>query len=99
MPVRIIGLADTFDAMSSERPYRERISLGSTLNEIVRLTPQKFDPNAVQGLLLQIRRDTVGSNRTAFLEARLAESIAATDIDHLAATLQHKVTHGRLTLV
>jgi putative nucleotidyltransferase with HDIG domain len=99
MPVRIIGLADTFDAMSSERPYRDRISLGSTLNEIVRLTPQKFDPNAVQGLLLQIRRDTVGSNRTQFLEGRLAESIAATDIDHLAATLQHKVTHGRLTLV
>ena len=65
MPVRIIGLADTFDAMTSERPYREPLSVGSTLSEIVRLTPQKFDPNAVQGLLLQIRRDAVGSNRAA----------------------------------
>lgn len=98
MPVRIIGLADTFDAMTSERPYRERISLGGTLSEIVRLTPQKFDPNAVQGLLLQIRRDTVGSNRAAFLEEHMAESIAATDIDQLAATLQHKMSHGRLYL-
>ncbi len=98
MPVRIIGLADTFDAMTSERPYRERISFGSTLNEIVRLTPQKFDPAAVQGLLLQIRRDAVGSNRTPFLEAHMSENIAATDIDHLAATLQHKVSHGRLFL-
>ena len=33
MPVRIIGLADTFDAMTSERPYRESLSLGSTLSE------------------------------------------------------------------
>ncbi len=98
MPVRIIGLADTFDAMTSERPYRERMSFGSTLNEIVRLTPQKFDPAAVQGLLLQIRRDAVGSNRTPFLEAHMSENIAATDIDHLAATLQHKVSHGRLFL-
>ena len=98
MPVRIVGLADTFDAMTSERPYREPISLGATLSEIVRLTPQKFDPNAVQGLLLQVRRDTVGSNRVPFLEGRTAESIGTADIDQLAASLQHKLNHGRLYL-
>jgi putative nucleotidyltransferase with HDIG domain len=98
MPVRIIALADTFDAMTSERPYRERMSFGTTLNEIVRLTPQKFDSNAVQALLLQIRRDTIGSNRTPFLEERMSENIAASDIDHLAANLQHKMNHGRLFL-
>jgi putative nucleotidyltransferase with HDIG domain len=98
MPVRIVGLADTFDAMTSERPYRERLSLGSTLNEIVRLTPQKFDPNAVHALLLQIRRDTVGSNRSPFLQDRMGGDIAASDIDQLAAGLQHKMNHGRLYL-
>ena len=98
MPVRIIGLADTFDAMTSERPYREPLSVGSTLSEIVRLTPQKFDPNAVQGLLLQIRRDAVGSNRVPFFEDRAAVNIAAGDIDQLAAALQHKLSHGRLYL-
>jgi putative nucleotidyltransferase with HDIG domain len=98
MPVRIIGLADTFDAMTSERPYRESLSVGSTLSEIVRLTPQKFDPNAVQGLLLQIRRDAVGSNRISFFEDRTAVNIAAGDVDQLAATLQHKISHGRLYL-
>jgi putative nucleotidyltransferase with HDIG domain len=98
MPVRIVGLADTFDAMTSERPYRERLSLGSTLNEIVRLTPQKFDPNAVHALLLQVRRDTVGSNRTPFLQDRTGGDIAASDIDQLAASLQHKMNHGRLYL-
>ena len=96
--VRIVGLADTFDAMTSERPYRERLSLGSTLNEIVRLTPQKFDPNAVHALLLQVRRDTVGSNRTPFLHDLMGADIAAADVDQLAAALQHKMSHGRLFL-
>ncbi|HXM21365.1 MAG TPA: HD domain-containing phosphohydrolase [Terriglobales bacterium] len=98
MQVRIVGLADTFDAMTSERPYRERISLGSTLSEIVRLTPQKFDPNAVHALLLQVRRDTVGSNRSPFLQDRMGGDIAAADVDQLAASLQHKISHGRLYL-
>ena len=98
MAVRIIGLADTFDAMNSERPYRERLSFGGVLAEIVRMAPLKFDPNAVQALLLQVRRDTVGSNRTPFLEGRLAGTIAATDIDHMAASLQHRMSNGRLYL-
>ena len=98
MAVRIVGLADTFDAMISERPYREPLSVGGTLSEIVRLTPQKYDPNAVQGLLLQVRRDAVGSNRAPFLENRAGLSIAPPDVDHLAATLQHKLSSGRLYL-
>ena len=98
MPVRIIALADTFDAMTSERPYREPLSVGSTLSEIVRLSPQKFDPTAVQGLLVQIRRDAVGSNRAPFLTDRMSVNIAPADVDQLAASLQHKITHGRLYL-
>jgi putative nucleotidyltransferase with HDIG domain len=98
MPVRIVGLADTFDAMTSERPYREPLSVGGTLSEIVRLTPLKYDPDAVQGLLLQLRRDAVGSNRTPFIENPAALNIAPSDIDHLAASLQHKINRGRMYL-
>jgi putative nucleotidyltransferase with HDIG domain len=91
---RIIGLADTFDAMTSPRPYRERMSLGTTLNDILRNTPNKFDPVAVQALLVQLRRDAVGSNRTPFLEGSTGH-LAPADIDHLAANLQHKISNGR----
>jgi putative nucleotidyltransferase with HDIG domain len=97
MQARIVGLADTFDAMTSPRPYRERISLGTTLSEIVRNTPHKFDPATVQALLVQLRRDAVGTNRSPFLESS-AGHLAATDIDHLAANLQHKISSGRLYL-
>jgi putative nucleotidyltransferase with HDIG domain len=95
MAVRIIGLADTFDAMTSARPYREPLSVGSALSELVRMAPQKYDPNVVQGLLIQVRRDAVGSNRVPLLADRGSVNIAAGDIDHLAATLQHKVARGK----
>jgi putative nucleotidyltransferase with HDIG domain len=95
LPVRVISVADTFDAMTSDRPYRHQLSVGETLAEIVRLTPIKFDPAAVQALLVQVRRDAVGSNKTRFLDNRLVCNIAPTDVDTMAATLQHKLTSGR----
>jgi putative nucleotidyltransferase with HDIG domain len=98
LPVRIIGLADTFDAMTSERPYREPLSIGGTLSELVRLSPQKYDPQAVQALLIQVRRDAVGSSSSPLLEDRATVNIAPGDIDHLAATLQHKLSRNRTYL-
>jgi putative nucleotidyltransferase with HDIG domain len=97
MAVRIVGLADSFDAMTSARPYRAPLSVGSALSDLVRMAPQKFDPEVVQGLLIQVRRDAVGSNRSPLLEG-MPVNIAATDIDHLAATLQHKATRNRAIL-
>jgi putative nucleotidyltransferase with HDIG domain len=98
VPVRIVGLADTFDAMTSTRPYRQPYSVGAALSELVRMAPQKYDPNVVHALLIQMRRDAIGSNRTPLLADRMTVNIAASDIDHLAATLQHKVSHGKLYL-
>jgi putative nucleotidyltransferase with HDIG domain len=97
MAVRIVGLADSFDAMTSARPYRAPLSVGSALSDLVRMTPQKFDPNVVQGLLIQVRREAVGSNRTPLLDA-MPINISASDIDQLAATLQHKATRNKAYL-
>jgi putative nucleotidyltransferase with HDIG domain len=96
--VRIVGVADTFDAMTSARPYREPLSVGAALSEIVRLAPLKYDPAAVQGLLVQVRRDAVGSNRVHFLEDGLQCNISPSDVDQLASTLQHRITQGRTYL-
>jgi putative nucleotidyltransferase with HDIG domain len=97
MAVRIMGLADSFDAMTSVRPYRAPLSVGSALSDLVRMTPERYDPNVVQGLLIQVRRDVVGSSRIPLLDA-ISVNIAAADIDHLAATLQHKVSRGKTYL-
>ncbi|HZE26467.1 MAG TPA: HD domain-containing phosphohydrolase [Terriglobales bacterium] len=98
LSARIIGLADTFDAMTSARPYREPMSVGGTLSELVRLAPQKYDPSAVQALLIQVRREAVGSSRAPLLDDRIALNIAPTDIDQLAASLQHRISRGRTFL-
>jgi putative nucleotidyltransferase with HDIG domain len=95
-PVRIIGLADTFDAMTSERPYRHSHSVGEALSEIIRQTPTKFDPTAVQSLLIQVRREAAGSIKNKFLDDRTICNIAPTDIDALAAMLNHRLTNGRV---
>jgi putative nucleotidyltransferase with HDIG domain len=95
-PVRIIGLADTFDAMTSERPYRHSHSVGEALSEIIRQTPSKFDPVAVQALLIQVRREAVGTGKTKFLDDRIVCNIAPGDVDVLASMLNHRLTNGRI---
>ena len=96
LPARITAVADSFDAMTSERPYRPIMSVGEALSEIVRIAPLKFDTNAVQSLLVQIRRDAVGRRDNRFLDDRVVCNIAPTDIDVLASALNHKITHGRI---
>ena len=92
--VRIIALADTFDAMTTERPYRDRLTIGSALQDLIRMTPEKYDPAALQALLIQVRRDAVGSNRIPVFESEVM-NVSAADVDQLAATLQHRASQGR----
>ncbi|HEY6302673.1 MAG TPA: HD domain-containing phosphohydrolase [Terriglobales bacterium] len=96
-PVRIVALAESFDAMTSERPYRERLSLGSALQELIRMTPQKYDPQALQALLIQVRRDAVGSNRICLLDPDVMH-LSAVDVDQLASSLQHRISQNRAFL-
>lgn len=95
IPARIIAVADTFDAMTSQRPWREPLTAGAALTELVRLTPVKFDANAVHALIVQVRRDAVGSHTVPFLDEHVICNIGPSDIDHIAATLHHKVTSNR----
>jgi len=95
--VRIIALADTFDAMTSERPYRQRLSIGAALQELIRVSPEKYDAQSLQALLIQVRRDTVGSNRIPLLDPEMM-SLSATDVDQLASTLQHRLNNNKLYL-
>jgi putative nucleotidyltransferase with HDIG domain len=97
LPVRIIGLADSFDAMISPRPYRESMSVASALQELIRQAPAKYDPQALQALLIQVRRDAVGSNRVPVLEPNTV-NLSPADIDQLASTLQRRITHDKMYL-
>jgi putative nucleotidyltransferase with HDIG domain len=95
--VRIVALAETFDAMTNERPYRERMTVGTALLELIRMTPEKYDPQALQALLIQVRRDAVGTNRIPMLDPELM-NLSPVDVDQLASTLQHKISRDKLFL-
>ena len=45
---RIVGLADAYDAMSVERPYRGKLKSKDAIEEIKKLAGSQFDPTLVQ---------------------------------------------------
>ncbi len=49
---RIFVLADTFDAMTSDRPYRKALTVDAAREEIIRCSGTQFDPRCVQAFLL-----------------------------------------------
>jgi putative two-component system response regulator len=48
---RILAVADTFDALTSDRPYRAAMSTEEALAEIKRCSGTQFDPTVVDALL------------------------------------------------
>ena len=44
MGARILAVADAFDAMTSDRPYRSAMTIDRSLEEIRRCTGTQFDP-------------------------------------------------------
>ena len=61
------------------------------------MTPQKYDPQALQALLIQVRRDAVGSNRIPILEPDQM-NLSPSEVDQLASTLQHRITQAKTYL-
>ena len=51
LTARLIAVADAFDAMTSDRPYRKALSYKVALNELKAQAGSQFDPDAVDVLL------------------------------------------------
>jgi putative two-component system response regulator len=48
---RIVAVLDTFDAMTSDRPYRKALPVERAVAELKRFTHQQFDPHVVDAFL------------------------------------------------
>jgi putative nucleotidyltransferase with HDIG domain len=92
--VRIIAVADTFDAMTSDRPYRKTMALEEALCEMVRIAPGRLDPDAVHSLLTLVRAEVAGKGKR-FLDPQVACDINPVVIERLTAELKLKTTRGR----
>ncbi|HLG11908.1 MAG TPA: HD-GYP domain-containing protein [Dehalococcoidia bacterium] len=64
---RIFSVVDTFDSMTSDRPYRLAMKTQDALNEILRCSGTQFDPMVVEAFLdtyekwVQEREEMIGS--------------------------------------
>jgi len=54
---RIIGVADAFDAMTTQRPYNEPLSFKDALEEVQASKGKQFDPDVVDALASMINRN------------------------------------------
>ena len=54
---RIVCVADSFDAMTSDRAYRPRFSVALALEEMQRCKGSQFDPEIVDAFLLAIKNN------------------------------------------
>ncbi len=54
---RILAIADAFDAMTSDRPYRQALSKEVAIKEIKRSSGSQFDPNLVEVFLELMKED------------------------------------------
>ncbi|MEO2049993.1 MAG: response regulator [Pirellulales bacterium] len=79
LPARIVSVADVFDALTSERPYKEAWTVERTIETILEESGKQFDPNIVaafdrcQDKFAQVRQKHSDQNLTvagamAFLE-------------------------------
>ena len=66
---RIIAVADAFDAMTSDRPYRRALPLTTVLRELERYKGIQWDPQVTEALTGIIRQDLEGQRASVLLPA------------------------------
>jgi len=65
LAARIIAVADTFDAMTSNRPYRDAMSDEDTLKELEHYSDQQFDAKCVRALVIGYNKRLIKSQRNS----------------------------------
>lgn len=57
---RILAVVDTFDAMTTDRPYRNALSVETAIKELQRCSGSQFDPGIVEVFIRIIDREKAG---------------------------------------
>jgi HD-GYP domain-containing protein (c-di-GMP phosphodiesterase class II) len=59
LPARIIAVADAFDAMTCDRPYRARMTVDAAVRELRKHAGSQFDPHLVEEFIEVIESGAV----------------------------------------
>ncbi|MDD2717452.1 MAG: HD domain-containing protein [Candidatus Wallbacteria bacterium] len=71
---RIIAVADTFDAMTSDRPYRKGLPVEIALKEIRNCSGSQFDPRVVEAFVSAYDRGSIKLHVTGEELTKLADA-------------------------
>src|SRR3989338_7117581 len=72
---KIMSLADSFDAMTTDRPYRPALAARDVLSELKENRGKQFDSHVLQSFFYIIRKEIVGEKRPVIIPL-LNESLA-----------------------
>ena len=82
LAARIFAVADTLDAMTSDRPYRRALPYSVARDEIIRESGRQFDPKVVKAFLAipeevmeAIRQEVAKNNAREHLPGSVTESV------------------------
>jgi diguanylate cyclase (GGDEF)-like protein len=73
LEARIICVADSFSAMTAERPYRRRMTLEDACAELERCAGTQFDPEVVRAFVEEVRARPISDNDEAVAAALAAD--------------------------
>ena len=73
LEARIICVADSFSAMTAERPYRQRMSLEEACQELERCAGTQFDPEVVRVFVEEVRARPIAEDDEAVAAALAAD--------------------------
>ena len=74
MVARIIGVADTFDAMTTTRPYQQAMTLDYVLQKMRSMSGSRFDPDVVEAFVAAVEAGDISP------PARGVEQAAASEV-------------------
>jgi HD-GYP domain-containing protein (c-di-GMP phosphodiesterase class II) len=63
MGAKIVSLADSFDAMTTDRPYRRRRSFEDVVHDLRQNSGKQFDPKVVAAFARAILKEVNGDTR------------------------------------
>ena len=73
---RIVAVADSFDAMTTNRPYQRKMTIEKAVERIVMLSGKRFDPHVVQAF---VRAYEDGALKVIEEGARLEDELVPVD--------------------
>ncbi len=78
LPARVMALADSFDSMASDRPYKKALPHSEIIDELQRGKATQFDPDLVERFVDALEDDKIFQSRIEELYRRKEQKVEAT---------------------